>query len=65
MKKFNKIMKSVALGAAALLSLGLISCNEKSGGKNGVVSGTENEPGWKLNAEKPIKILYEEKRIER
>ena len=54
MKKFNKIVKGAAIAAIALASLGMISCNEKSGGKNGVLPGTENEPGWKLNAEKPI-----------
>ena len=36
------------LGAAAL-----ISCNEK-GGKNGTLAGSKDEPGWKMNADKPI-----------
>ena len=57
MKRIKKIAIAAAFGLAAFASLALISCNEKSGGKNGTLAGSENEPGWKLNKDKKIKWL--------
>ena len=54
MKRIKKIAIAAAFGLAAFASLALISCNEKSGGKNGTLAGSENEPGWKLNKDKKI-----------
>ena len=54
MKRIKKIVLAAALGLATFASLALISCNEKSGGKNGTLAGSENEPGWKLNKDKKI-----------
>ena len=54
MKRIKKIALAAAFGLAVFASLALISCNEKSGGKNGTLAGSENEPGWKLNKDKKI-----------
>ena len=47
-------MVTALLCMTFVATLGLLSCSKSGGGSNGTVSGTADEPGWKLNAEKPI-----------
>ena len=57
MKKMNlakscgKVFALAALSAFTLLGS---SCSKNGSGSNGTLAGNANEPGWKLNAEKPI-----------
>jgi len=54
MKKIKRIAIAVTLCAASVVSLGVLSCSKSDGGANGTAVGTKDEPGWKLNADKPI-----------
>lgn len=54
MKKIKRLMVTALLCMTFVATLGLLSCSKSGGGSNGTVSGTADEPGWKLNAEKPI-----------
>ena len=54
MKKIKRLMVTALLCMTFVAALGLLSCSKSGGGSNGTVSGTADEPGWKLNAEKPI-----------
>ena len=54
MKKIRRFMITATLCAATIASFGLVACSKSAGGKNGTLAGTADEPGWKLNADKPI-----------
>ncbi len=54
MKKLRQIAKLSALVAMAAVSFGLFSCSKESQKNTATLPGTENEPGWKLNAKNPI-----------
>lgn len=54
MKKMRKILKSSIFAALAFASFGMVSCAKGGDAKTGTRAGSADEPGWKLNAEKPI-----------
>lgn len=53
MKKLKKIALAT-LCAASMLSVAFTSCSKGSAEKTGTVPGTDDVPGWKLNAQTPI-----------
>ncbi|WP_191016167.1 extracellular solute-binding protein [Treponema zioleckii] len=54
MKKIKLIAKFSAILALTAASLGLFSCTKDGKKSISTLPGTENEPGWKLNAANPI-----------
>lgn len=55
MKRAKTLVTGVMIALLATSSLFYLSCSNK-GDKNGIAIGSASEPGWKANADKPIKF---------